>query len=218
MTLCAAVAAEWILSRRGPREALLTLGLGAPRPRALFRALLLCAALLAFYPIFSLVAGAELRLHPNWPILAIGIVAQAGVAEETVFRGFLFRRFRESRSFWRAALLAAVPFVAVHALLFLTMDFAIALASLLLAVSISFPLAWLFERGGGSIWAPAIVHAVVQGSIKLIVVDEQFFMAMAVAWIAVSGLAPWLLFLLRPQERDGMSQAAASTSARRAPS
>ena len=70
--------------------------------------------------------------------------------------------------------------------------------ALLLAVSLSFPLAWLFECGGNSVWLPAIVHAVVQASIKLVVVEEAAFQTMAIGWMAISAIAPWLLFALRP--------------------
>jgi membrane protease YdiL (CAAX protease family) len=203
ITLAAAIAAEFALSRRGPFAALTELGLRAPRLDALGWTLVLCAALLAFYPAYSLATRTGIALRPDWLLLAIGLFAQGGVAEEVVFRGFLFRRFREGRSFWRATLLASAPFIAVHALMFFTMDWPIALASLLLAVSISFPLAWLFERSGGSVWTCALVHAVVQGSIKLVVVDDAAFTTMAVVWMAASGVAPWLLFFLRPKTPRG---------------
>jgi membrane protease YdiL (CAAX protease family) len=153
--------------------------------------------LLAFYPLFAGTTGAELTPRPAAAILAAGILAQGGVAEEVVFRGFLFRRLRQGRSFWRAALLSAIPFTAVHTTLFFSLDFAIALASLIVALSLSFPLAWLFERSGGSIWPPAIVHAVVQGSIKLVEARADVFMSMAVVWMIISAVAPWTLFALK---------------------
>ena len=53
-----------------------------------------------------------------------GLFAQAGIAEELLFRGYLFGHLREGRSFWRAALLSMPPFLAVHLLLFFQMDFA----------------------------------------------------------------------------------------------
>lgn len=123
------------------------------------------------------------------------MLLQGGVAEETVFRGFLFRRFREARPFWRAALISAGPFIAVHLLLFATMDFAVALAAVLLAVAISFPLAWLFERAGNSVWPPALVHGVVQVGIKVIDAGEEFAL-LALVWMGVCALAPWALFLV----------------------
>jgi membrane protease YdiL (CAAX protease family) len=159
------------------------------------------AALLGFYPAFALVTGAPVVIAAGWYLLIPGLLAQGGIAEETIFRGFLFRHFREGRPFWRAARLAAVPFVAVHLLLFLSLDLAVALASLLVAVSLSFPLARLFERSGNSIWPPAIVHTVVQGSIKLIDPDPNSFLALAIAWMLLSAAVPWLFFLLRPERQ-----------------
>jgi membrane protease YdiL (CAAX protease family) len=155
-------------------------------------------ALLCFFPFFALATQTYIGFRPDAALLAIGMFAQGGIAEEVVFRGFLFRRFREKHSFWRAAFYSAIPFTAVHAVLFLSFDFPVALASLLVAVSLSFPLAWLFERGGNSVWLPAIVHAVVQASIKLVVVEEAPFQTMAIGWMAISAIAPWLLFALRP--------------------
>jgi membrane protease YdiL (CAAX protease family) len=197
--LVVAVVIERLLAGKSLRESVADLGLHAPSARAALWSLALGGALLLFYPVFALASGAQLALRPDWVMLAVGMVAQGGVAEEVVFRGFLFRRFREGRSFWRAAWLAAIPFVAVHALLFLSLDFWVALASLLLALSISFPFAWLFDRSGRSIWPSALVHAVIQGSIKLVEVGDAFA-SMSIAWIALCTIAPWVVFLMRPAE------------------
>jgi membrane protease YdiL (CAAX protease family) len=195
VVLAAATACEVALSGRTPVRALAALGLRAPDLRALLWACALVGLLLCFYPVFAAATGAQLSMRADAIPLAIGMLAQGGIAEEVLFRGFLFRRLREGRSFWRAASLAAMGFVAVHSLLFLTLDFALALASLLLSLSLSFPLAWLFERSGGSIWPPAIVHAVLQGAIKLVEAGEHFF-AMAIAWMILGALLPWAFFLL----------------------
>ena len=158
-------------------------------------------ALLLFYPLFEAVTGVPLSVRSGAIVLALGIFAQGGVAEEVLFRGFLFRRLREGRSFWRAAYLAAVPFVAVHLLLFLTLDFAVAAAAILVSLSLSFPLAWLFERSGGSIWPPAIVHAFLQGAPKLLEVGNG--LEMALIWMVIGAVAPWAFFLLRPKPTTG---------------
>jgi membrane protease YdiL (CAAX protease family) len=199
--LAAAIAAEMVMAGHSPAIAAAALGLRAPSWRGLGAALALSALLLGYFPIFALAAGTTVSLRTDAAVLALGILAQGGIAEETVFRGFLFRRLREWRSFWRATALAAAPFAGVHALLFLSLDFTIALASILLALSLSFPLAWLFEAGGGSVLPPAIVHAVVQGAIKLVEVEDGFS-TLAVGWIALSAVAPWALFLLRPSSPE----------------
>ena len=64
------------------------------------------------------------------------------------------------------------------------MPWPIAVASVLLAIIISFPLAYLFELGGDTIWAPAILHFVIQATVKVIVfahLAESF----ALLWMAV---------------------------------
>lgn len=195
----AALLLEMALARRGPRASTMALGLGAPRLQAALWSLVFAAGLIALLPLYALATGTELTLMPNAAWLALGMFAQGGIAEEAVFRGFLFRRLREGRSFWRAALLSMLPFAAVHALLFLTLDFYLALAALAVALSISFPLAWLFERAGGSIWPCAIAHAAIQAPIKLVEAGDAFI-GLALIWMAVSMTAPWLFFLLRPQK------------------
>lgn len=201
LVVALALVAERLLTGAGLRQGARALGLARPTASALGAAVALSAALLAFYPLFSVATGATLALRADAAWLAIGMAAQGGIAEEVLFRGFLFRHVRQGRSFWRAAWLAAVPFVAVHLLLFASLDFAVALAALLVSLSLSFPLAWLFDRAGGSIWPCALVHAVVQGSIKLVEVQPDAFPAMAFVWMLLSALAPWLLLLLRGDAR-----------------
>ena len=209
-----AVVVECVIAKRGPKRALEALGLAVPDVRALLASLALVAALLCFYPLFAFATDSTVTLRPGALVLMLGMFAQGGIAEEVVFRGFLFRRLRVGRSFRRAAMLASIPFVAVHVPLFLTLDAAVALASLLVALSISFPLAWLFERSGGSIWPPAIVHAAVQGSIKLVDAGDAFT-SMAIAWMVIGALAPWLLFLLKQQQPASVGGRRLSTDRRR---
>ena len=129
-----------------------------------------------------------------------GLFAQAGVAEETLFRGYLFGRVRLGRTFWRAAAMSMLPFVAVHLFLFLTMSWPLALASVLLAVVISFPLAHLFELGGKTIWAPAILHFVIQGAVKVVIVADGGETLFPLVWMLASALLPPLvLFVARPE-------------------
>ena len=182
------------------------LGFRAPTRASLVWALAVGAGLLCFYPIYSIATGVSFSLLPNWPVLALGMFAQGGLAEEAVFRGYLFRHMREGRSFWRAAILAAIPFVAVHLFLFLSLDFALALASILVSLSISFPLAYLFDRSGGSIWPPAIIHAVVQSSIKVVEVGEGEFMPLAICWMVLSMLAPWIFFAMKRTTSEGVAE------------
>ena len=163
------------------------------RPRVLSAFLLLCLPLLARF------AALELTLRPNAAWLALGMLAQGGVAEEVLFRGFMYRHLRRSRTFWRAATLSAVPFTAAHVPLLWSLEPAVALLALAMAIAWSFPLAWLFDRAHGSIWPGAILHGVMQGAIKLLVDDDAAFQTLAIAWVALGIAAPWLFFLLRPR-------------------
>ncbi|MBL8378019.1 MAG: CPBP family intramembrane metalloprotease [Burkholderiales bacterium] len=208
LVILAAITCERVLSRRSVGEAIAVLGLRGTSPGVLLWALSLSTALLAYFPIFAATTGAKLGILPGAMQLAVGIFAQGGIAEEVVFRGFVFRRFREARTFRRAALWSAVPFVAVHLLLLLHLDSVIALTSLVLAVSMSFPLAWLFERGGGSVFAPALLHGVVQAGIKLTVAGDHHA-HLALGWIALCATVPWLLFLL-PTSKPASEDASAA--------
>lgn len=168
-------------------------GLGMPRSRGMLAALGASVLLLCAFPLFLFTQGGFFSLYSNAAWLALGIFAQAGVAEEALFRGYLYGRIRQGRTFWRAALLSAIPFAIAHLYLFATMAWPIALAALTLSVLISFPLAWLYELGGRTIWAPAIVHAVVQGAIKLIVIDDPVF---PLVWMGACVVAPLLVFFV----------------------
>lgn len=197
IVLLLVLGAEGLLTRAPITAALRALGLGLPAPPALGLAVALCVLLLAFFPTFAAAAGSPLALRAEWPLLALGMLAQGGVAEETLFRGFLFRHLRQRRPFWRAAALAAVPFVAAHLLLFATLDFTVALAAVAVALSLTFPLARLFDLAGGSIWPGAILHATVQGAIKLVEpLDASDALPLAISWMLVGAAAPWVVFAL----------------------
>ena len=203
LTVAGVVVCEAVLSPRPTGRILVDIGFRAPASDAMVGAAILSTAMLLFFPVFGAWTGVRLQLHSDVALPAVGILAQGGIAEEGVFRGFLFRRLRTGRSFWGAASLATVPFALVHSFLFLTLDWPITLASILLALSISFPLAWLFERSGGSILPSAMVHAVVQGAIKLVDASAHYT-EMATAWIALAAVAPWALFLLRQKRPHAM--------------
>jgi membrane protease YdiL (CAAX protease family) len=169
------------------------LGLGPPAMRGLLVATTIGLLLLLVLPVFAAATGSRLVLTPGWGWLVPGLFAQAGIAEEVLFRGYLFRHLRQGRSFARAAILATGPFAAVHLLLLLSMPWPVALAAIVLAIVLSFPLAHLFELGGDTIWPPALVHFVVQGAIK--VIDEPGEL-LPVAWMAASAALPLLVFLV----------------------
>ena len=73
--------------------------------------LVLALLLIAVVPIYGRFTHGRLAMYPGWIWLLPGLFAQAGIAEETLFRGFLFRRFREGRTFGQAVVLSSVPYV-----------------------------------------------------------------------------------------------------------
>lgn len=198
----AAVGAAWLADaavlghpwRASPRE----LGLRAPARLAVAATAAAALGLAGYVAAFRLATGAPLGLRAGWLALAPGLLAQGGLGEEIVFRGLLYGHLRQTRPFWRAAWLATIPFAAVHLLLFATLPWAIAAASLGLAVVIGFPLARLFDLGGASVWPPAVLHFAVQGGIKLLVVPADRAQALALGWMAASALVPWVVFAVRP--------------------
>jgi membrane protease YdiL (CAAX protease family) len=197
LVVTATALVDRLLFRPPPQAVIRHLGLGPPRVTGVLVsggvALLLVSTGLAA----SRWSGMTLTLVAGWAWMLPGLFAQGGIAEEVLFRGFLFRYVRSGRSFWRAASVSMLPFVAVHLLLFLTMPWPIAVASVLLAVVVSFPLARLYELGGGTIWAPALLHFVIQGTVKVVVVSggvESF----AIIWMIASAVVPLLIFVRYP--------------------
>jgi membrane protease YdiL (CAAX protease family) len=124
-------------------------------------------------------------------------LCQAGIAEETLFRGYLFGHLSRDRSFWRAAALATAPFVAVHLTLFAVLAWPVALASVMLSAALSFPLSYLVLVGGRTIWAPALLHCVIQGALKVVVIPESDAIFLPLVWILASAIIPYSVFLVR---------------------
>jgi membrane protease YdiL (CAAX protease family) len=198
LVVAATLAVERMWTGRPTADAARALGLGLPRIGSLAAAAAVCLILLAVVPVFAWYAGVGTATVPGAGRLLPGLFAQAGLAEELLFRGFLFGHLRHGRTFWRAAALATPPFVAVHLLLFATMPWPIATAALLLSVLVSFPLARLLVLGGGTIWPPALVHAVIQGTVKLVAISgDESAASFPLVWMAASAVVPWLVFLLR---------------------
>jgi hypothetical protein len=86
---------------------------------------------------------------------------------------------------------------AAHLLLFATLPFPVALAATLVSVVISFPLSQLYALGGDTIWGPTLVHAVVQGSIKLVVFPAELLLTGQITWMLFCVAVPLLAFIVR---------------------
>lgn len=210
--ICALVIATALLVERwlsgiAPRQALAALGLRRPDWRGLLVALLVCLALLAYLPIYASVSGAPIVMRAGWGWVALGVLLQGGVAEELLWRGYLFRHLRAHRSFWRAAALAMIYMVAQHTLLLLSLPLPIALAALVVALLSSFPLAHLFEVSGDAVWGAALLHAVIQGALKVVIIPEAQLLTAQLGWMAASVAVPYLAFLARRRASTALSHA-----------
>jgi len=195
-----------LLHHTGLRKSIVGLGLGAPSAMGIFTSAGVSFLLLSVFPAYSIANGIDLILAAQWLWSIPGLFFQAGIAEETLFRGYLFGNLREGRTFWRAAILSAIPFAVVHLFLFFTMPFLVAAAAFLLAVVMSFPFAYMFELGGRTIWAPALLHFVVQGAIKLVTMPDDALQSLAIVWMAACAIIPWCVFLI-PQRAANVESA-----------
>jgi membrane protease YdiL (CAAX protease family) len=195
--IAATLAVEMLLFRKPIGAAARVLGLGRPAIPGVLAATALGLLLLLVFPIFAALTGTRLAMTADWLRLVPGLFAQAGLAEEVLFRGYLFRHLRAGRSFARAAWAAAGPFAAVHLMLFLTMPWPVALAAVGLAVVLSFPLARLFELGGRTIWAPAILHFVAQGAIKVVAPADEAGVLLPITWMTACAAVPFLAWAWR---------------------
>lgn len=191
----AAIATEVLLFKKTVLKAVSFVGIGRPVVRGVLISAAIGLALFLTIPLFGAATNSTFSLYPGWVWLAGGLFFQGGVAEETLFRGYLFGHFRERHTYWKAASLSAIPFVLVHFILFYSNPWPIAAASILLAVIMSFPLSRLFEMAGNTIWPPAIVHFAAQAGVKLLVPAGDQAGLYPFFWIIACGIVPFGIFL-----------------------
>jgi membrane protease YdiL (CAAX protease family) len=205
--------AELLLGRGTPRQALGRLGLGRPAPRALLAGAVIGGLLVAFLPLLLRLTGVTATLPPHWPLLALAIFAMNGVAEEAVYRGYLFRYLRQGRGFWHAVLLGMALHALAHLPILATAGVAVWLGASFTALATFGPLAYLYERGRNTIWAPALVHFAID-TVKLVVTAELVATSAGLTaigiWMVAASVAPYLAFaLLRGDPSQGTASARA---------
>lgn len=194
IVVAATIFAEKLLFKNSFKESVKTVGLKSPTKIGLLTVFAISAMMLLTIPLFALATGSTFSFYPEWQFLILGLFFQAGIAEETLFRGYLFGHIRRKYTFWKAAAFAALPFILVHLILFYTLPWALAVASIALSIIMSFPLARLFELGGSTIWAPAIIHFIVQGAVKMFIPAGESAELFPLFWIAVCTLIPLGVF------------------------
>lgn len=197
LTLAAVVVVEMTLFRQAIGSALQRLGLARPKARWLGLAALAGAPLIAFFPTYTAMTGIGWSLPPGWWWTYLGYVTVSGLTEEVVFRAYLFGHLRAGRSFRAAATLAMLAFSAVHLLLFLRVNALVATSALLLAALGAYPLAYLFERAGTSIWPCVLLHGLAHLITVVTVIGAPAdAVTAAPAFMAVAAACPWLVFLV----------------------
>lgn len=177
-------------------KAFFAVGLGRPVARGILAAVGISAVLLASVLLFAVVTGTSFTFYPGTMWLLPGLFFQAGIAEETLFRGYLFGHLEQRHTFWKATGWAAIPFVLVHLILFYSLPWSIGIASILLSVAMSFPFSSLYELGGRTIWAPAILHFVTQAGVKILVPKGEAEGLFAFYWIAACAVVPLAVYAL----------------------
>jgi membrane protease YdiL (CAAX protease family) len=201
----ATLAAEILLFRRSPRQALTWLGLGRPSRWSIVVSAALSLLLLAAYPILARVTGAQFVLATNWPVLALGIFLMNGIAEEMIYRGYLFQHLRQGRTFRRAVLLGIVLHAAAHLPILAIAGVVVGLSAVLVAVLTFLPYAALFERGRNTVWAPALLHFA-SDTIKLLIgagaLADPAVQVATLLWLLVIATVPYLLFAIPGRKRS----------------
>lgn len=189
-------------------QALRAIGYGKPNPRAILVAVIIGLLMLAFFPIFSRVTGAHISLKSNWLWILVGAIALNGIGEETLFRGYVFGGLRREAglSFRQAGFISMAIFAAVHLLLFIGNPFFVGFLGTLVAVSAAFPMAYLFERGNNTIWAPVVLH-VATHTIRLVDISEPQYLTAVGIWLLLQIGMVFLVFaflnnLLKPQNEE----------------
>ena len=189
------LAVERLLYGTGWRDAMRRFGFGRLGGRALVAAFVVGALVQLAYPLTAAITGATLTLQPGWPLLLIGLFAFHGLAEELVWRGYAYRRLREGRSFL-AAVLWTMPLVAVaHVPIVITSGPVVGAAALTVAAATSVPLAYLFDTGRATIWAPAVVHTAID-SFKLVIVPVAALTTFSLIVSALSIVVPMLVLVI----------------------
>jgi len=184
--LTAALILEKTFFGLNPLEALRNLGYGRWNPRAVLVSLIITLVMLSFFPIFSLITGAQISLLDNWLWILLGAIVLNGFGEETLFRGYVFGglRMKAGLTFRQAGFVSMIIFAAVHLLLFIGNPPFIYILGLIVAIAAAFPMAYLFERGNNTLWAPVILH-VATHIIRLVDIDEAHYLTAVGIWLVM---------------------------------
>lgn len=189
---------KWLYAKT-TKNAAIGIGLKSISINSIIPGLSLSLLLLLMYPLLGYIFNTTISIHKNWLWNAMGLLLTAGIAEEVLFRGFLFGKLRETMNFRKAAIMSIAAFSMAHLLMFTYMDWTIALPSTLLAIGLSVPFAYLYEKAENSVWSAALVHASIRTIGMLFVTEEENYIALVLSWMVTSLLIPNILLLFSKQ-------------------
>lgn len=154
------IALEMTLYHKHLRLALSDIGLTRFSGTGIRLALIYLLPLLIFFPLFAVLTNMPLALRPNWIWFVFSAVLTNGLVEETMMRGYVFRHLREGRGFWCSAALSTIYFAGYHLPLILSAGVLIGVIGVIVAIPIGLLTAYIYERGGNTIWGSGLLHAI----------------------------------------------------------
>ena len=200
---------EMALYRKGLAQSLSDIGITRFSWTGIRIAMIYVLPLIAFYPMIALITNSPLTMRTHWEWLVVNIILVNGLAEEVMMRGYVFRHLREGRSFWRAATLSTVYFAAYHCPILLTQGALVGSIAIIVAIPIGFLTAYIYERSKNTIWGPALLHAVNNGLVMLLLVPDDIQPVASSLYMLV-GIAVSALMLVRAY-RAGYGRKGAQT-------
>lgn len=190
------LAAERLLFSRTWRQAWQAVGFVPAQLSAAIVALLISLPMWLFLPLLAWLKDTPIQLQPDWPALLLGVILVNGITEEVIHRGFVFGHLQREHSFVRAATFSALLFAAQHLYLIFSIGWTAGLTSVLLAVLLSFPLAYSYARGGNSLGGPAILHTSSNAPMIILALPPSFAASVLVPYMGAVLVSIYLVFVL----------------------
>jgi membrane protease YdiL (CAAX protease family) len=180
------IGVEMAAQREGLIAALRRLGVSRFNSRSVWLAVLITSPLILFFPAVAAMTGEPLTLVSHWPWLVASIALTNGISEETMFRGLIFGQMRETRTFWKAAVISTAYFAGVHVPLVVFNGWLIGGISILVAVPTSFLFAYLYEQGDNTIWGSAVAHTIINTMGMLFLFSHETTTAFAPLYLVLT--------------------------------
>lgn len=195
VTVSGATIAWGLLRKTSLAASFREVGFGIPDWRVTGLAVAISIFMLTFFPMYSVLSNVSLPLQSNWFWILIGIITGVGIAEETLFRGYVFNFLRREHTFWKAATFSMILFGAMHLFLLLWLPIPVAIAAILLAILAAYPTAYLFEVGNRTIWPSAILHTTALAT-NFFEIPSVVMTSLGLMWIGVVALGLFLVLIV----------------------